>query len=55
MNATPPEPETGEIAHFRALEALYRSAPINRLFESAIRIAGPGRAEGPPRASTASV
>ena len=45
MSATPPEPETGELAHFRALEALYRSAPINRLFESAIRIVAPGQAE----------
>jgi uncharacterized protein (TIGR00369 family) len=31
-------PERGAGAHFRALESLYRSAPINRLFESSIEI-----------------
>ncbi|KQS03217.1 thioesterase [Sphingomonas sp. Leaf357] len=35
-------PETGAVegeqAHFRALEALYAAAPINRLFESALEI-----------------
>jgi uncharacterized protein (TIGR00369 family) len=30
--------QAGAAAHFRALEALYRSAPINRQFESAITI-----------------
>src|SRR5215204_3259028 len=45
MNATPPEPDTGGEAHYRRLEALYRSAPINRLFESALTIVAPGRAE----------
>src|SRR6476469_8542939 len=40
MNATPPD--TGEAAHFRALEALYESAPINRLFESRLSISAPG-------------
>ena len=45
MNATPPESDTGGEAHYRRLEALYRSAPINGLFESALTIAGPGRAE----------
>ncbi|URD60210.1 PaaI family thioesterase [Sphingomonas sp. KRR8] len=40
MNATPPD--TGEAAHFRALEALYDSAPINRLFESRLSISAPG-------------
>ena len=46
-NATPPEPETaapsgGQSAHFRGLESLYLSAPINRLFESRLTIAGEG-------------
>ena len=41
----PPEPDAGggEQAHLRALEALYASAPINRLFESAITLAEAGR------------
>jgi len=34
--------ETGETAHFHALEALYAAAPINRLFESTLEIAAPG-------------
>ena len=34
----------GQRAHFRALESLYRSAPINLLFGSAIEIAEPGLA-----------
>jgi uncharacterized protein (TIGR00369 family) len=40
MSATPPE--TGAAAHFRALETLYASAPINRLFRSelSVRVAG---------------
>lgn len=29
---------SGEEAHFRALESLYRAAPINRLFESRLEI-----------------
>jgi len=33
---------TGEAAHFRALEALYREAPINGGFESRLEILGPG-------------
>ena len=37
----PPEP-AGEAAHFRALESLYRAAPINRLFESTLEIPAPG-------------
>jgi uncharacterized protein (TIGR00369 family) len=37
----PPE-ESGERAHFRALENLYRSAPINRGFASEIEIAEAG-------------
>lgn len=36
-------PASGETAHFRALENLYRSAPINRLFPSALTITEPGR------------
>ena len=40
----PPEaaPEGGASAHFRALESLYRSAPVNRLFDSTIEIAEQG-------------
>ena len=43
MSATPPEPDTGQDAHFRNLEALYRSAPVNRQFESALTLTGQGR------------
>jgi len=32
----------GEAAHFRALEALYAEAPINRLFDSMLEIPEPG-------------
>ena len=35
-------PDAGEAAHFRALEALYRHAAINRLFESEIEIGEAG-------------
>jgi len=34
----PPEVVTGEEAHFHRLEALYRSAPVNGLFESILKI-----------------
>ena len=37
----PPEPDgqrAGAQAHFRALEALYAAAPINRMFESTLEI-----------------
>ncbi len=34
----------GEAAHFRALEALYAAAPINRLFDSTLSILVPGAA-----------
>lgn len=37
----PPEPDgqrAGARAHFRALEALYAAAPINRMFESTLEI-----------------
>ena len=43
----PPEPEegpAGAAAHFRALENLYRSAPIHALFASTIEIPEPGLA-----------
>jgi uncharacterized protein (TIGR00369 family) len=48
---TPPDQDTGspgegvlvgESAHFRALEQLYRSAPINRMFSSELTILGSG-------------
>ncbi len=50
MSATPPESAkadtaTGQDAHFRSLESLYRSAPINRQYRSDLRIVGPGRSE----------
>src|SRR5215212_849702 len=45
MSATPPEPPTGEQAHFRSLEALYRSAPINGQYQSDLSIVGAGRSE----------
>lgn len=34
--------EQGAEAHYRALERLYASAPINHLFDSRLEIAGPG-------------
>ena len=43
--ATPPEPPPqGAELHFRALEALYASAPINTLFDSRLAIQHEGRA-----------
>ena len=39
---TAPEPPAGAEAHFRALESLYRSAPINAQFDSQLEITGPG-------------
>ena len=45
MSATRPEAVTGAEAHFRALENLYRSAPVNRLFESRLSITEAGRSE----------
>jgi uncharacterized protein (TIGR00369 family) len=45
MSRTPPEgaePVSGAEAHFRALEALYASAPINGLFRSRLELVGPG-------------
>ena len=40
----PPE-LSGEEAHLRALEALYASAPVNRLFESRLALPEAGRSE----------
>lgn len=37
-------PEAGELAHFRALEALYAAAPVNRLFPSRLTIDTAGHA-----------
>ena len=39
---TQPEVPAGEAAHFRALEALYAAAPINRLFDSRLEIVEAG-------------
>ncbi|GAA4750600.1 hypothetical protein GCM10023264_16420 [Sphingomonas daechungensis] len=48
MSETPPDASeltaTGAEGHFRRLESLYRSAPVNRTFESRIEISGPGHA-----------
>jgi uncharacterized protein (TIGR00369 family) len=42
----PPEKApTGEDAHLRALEALYDSAPVNRLFQSRLGLPAAGRSE----------
>ena len=42
----PPESApTGEEAHLRALEALYASAPVNRLFDSTLALPEAGRSE----------
>ena len=38
----PPEVEAGAAAHFRALESLYRHAPVNGLFESKLEIVEKG-------------
>jgi uncharacterized protein (TIGR00369 family) len=40
--ATLPD-STGAELHFRALESLYASAPVNRLFSSKLAIPAPGR------------
>ena len=45
MSATLPDALTGADAHFHALEGLYRSAPVNRLFESRLTIIEAGRSE----------
>ncbi|HVF94511.1 MAG TPA: PaaI family thioesterase [Sphingomonas sp.] len=36
------QPDSGALAHFRALEALYAEAPINQLFRSRLEIPEPG-------------
>ena len=41
---TPPEPSSGAALHYRALEGLYRSAPVNRLFSSELTVTGEGAA-----------
>ena len=43
---TLPDTQTasGQQAHFRALEQLYASAPINNLFQSRLDVTAPGRA-----------
>jgi uncharacterized protein (TIGR00369 family) len=42
--ATPPEAEVaGAALHWRALEGLYDSAPVNSLFRSALQVTGEGR------------
>ncbi len=41
---TPPDPVAGAQAHFRALESLYATAPVNRLFDSRLTITAPGAA-----------
>ncbi|MET1110817.1 MAG: PaaI family thioesterase [Allosphingosinicella sp.] len=38
----PPEADAGAAAHFRALESLYRHAPVNGLFESRLEIVEKG-------------
>ena len=41
---TQPEESQGPVAHYRALERLYRSAPINRAFSSELTIEQEGHA-----------
>ena len=38
----PPEADAGASAHYRALESLYRHAPVNGLFESRLEIVEAG-------------
>ena len=38
----PPEAAVGAEAHYRALESLYRAAPINNLFQSSLEIVEEG-------------
>jgi uncharacterized protein (TIGR00369 family) len=40
--AVNPDSPTGADAHLRALESLYRHAPINRLFKSELELVEPG-------------
>ncbi|MEQ1509149.1 MAG: PaaI family thioesterase [Sphingopyxis sp.] len=37
--------DTGEVAHFRALESLYAAAPVNQLFPSSLTIISSGIAQ----------
>ena len=41
---TLPDEPAGAALHYRALERLYRAAPVNVLFPSALEITGEGRA-----------
>ena len=41
----PSSSPTGEDAHLRALEALYASAPVNRLFKSCLTLPEAGKSE----------
>ena len=42
----PPEAaSSGASVHWRALESLYASAPVNRLFDSALQVTGAGTAQ----------
>ena len=40
----PDSPVSGAQGHWRALEALYTSAPVNRLFDSRLEVTGEGTA-----------
>jgi uncharacterized protein (TIGR00369 family) len=40
----PNAPPTGADLHWRALEGLYASAPVNELFRSTLKVVGQGRA-----------
>ena len=42
-NATQPEANAGANLHWRALEGLYASAPVNELFRSVLTITGEGQ------------
>jgi uncharacterized protein (TIGR00369 family) len=42
--ATLPDAQAGAAGHYRALEALYASAPINALFASQLEVTGAGTA-----------
>jgi uncharacterized protein (TIGR00369 family) len=53
MSAMPPE-QAGAMAHLRALESLYATAPINRLFDSRLDLVEPGIARIPFRVDPAS-
>lgn len=44
--ATPPESDlSGAALHWRALEGLYASAPVNELFQSTLKIVSEGRSQ----------